>query len=579
MVDGVPSARLKALSDFSTFFGDGNGNVKDPALAHERLCWELADVLFGEVQIPEELDDVADIEERLRKDRLSTFWERIVEPASSQHVAMARSSEEKAIAALTGHRIADACNHLITGKDYRLATLVALIGNGVEFQKEMRSQLTQWQESAILSEFSQPVRAIYEMLAGRVCVCAGRKGLPEDRIESFIISKRFGLDWRQAFGLRLWYATVNTDGIAAAVAKFDEDLCLDREPAEPVPWFVEQKIPTLWEDKNVHEREDVLWSLLKLYTDPALGLERVIEVEDNELSPMDYRFVWQMSRALEALAGKTYSESPEIHADRLSLAFASQLTGEGKWREALFVLLHLSSATSREKALRDQLAHHAKFLDTDDAQLMRELTEIYRIPVVWIWEAKALYMRSVERDPVAEVACLQNANLPVEAHRTLVKNVAPQAVIERDYTTLETLLARFTDTAHLISDWALGGQIYHDYLRLVQFDKKTSPLDHAVLDRLLGVLPSAAEESRDLGFVETVALEIIAADVAKVVVEMESQGVSHVATDIPSAFSLTISQNTKLARVLKLPLTEDQYLKHTTDLSLAYYRQVVGKVK
>ena len=36
------------------------------------------------------------------------------------------------------------------------------------------------------------------------------------------------------------------------------------------------------------------------------------------------------------------------------------------------------------------------------------------------------------------------------------------------------------------------------------------------------------------------------------------------------------SQNKDLSRVLRLPLTEDKYLKHAADLSLSYYKSIMA---
>src|SRR5277367_1769669 len=336
----------------------------------------------------------------LRKDNLSAFWQKLVGQASNRYVAMAKSSEEKTIACLSGHRIPEACGHLLNGKDFHLATLVALIGGNDRMRRDIREQLNEWQKSKVLSEFSQPIRAIYELLAGNVCVCDGTKGAPiEDRIESFIISKRFGLDWRQAFGLRLWYAILGSDDIARAVELFAEDLEQDKETARPQAWYVEQGISPLWNDEALDSREDLLWGLLKLYANHNTDLESVLRPENSQLSPLNVRLSWQLSRALIASGKASYGEDGDEKADQLTLSFAAQLTNEGNWVDAAFVLLHLSSASGRAKAILDHLAHHASRIGPEDGQTFVTLVQDLRIPSTWVWEAKALYMRSVQKDP------------------------------------------------------------------------------------------------------------------------------------------------------------------------------------
>ena len=511
----VPYASLSRPFSFTEFIDDRN--TRDPAATHEKLVWQLASVLFDEIKVPAKLQQVPNILDRLRKDVFSEFWQKLVDNASIQRVAMARSHEEKAIAALSGHRIPDACGHLINGKDFHLATLVALIGGQESMKKDIQEQINEWEKSRVLSEFSQPIRALYEFLAGNVCVCKGVKGPIEDRIDSFVISKRFGLDWRQAFGLRLWYGIATTDSLEHAVNSFAEDLSQDRETSKPQAWYVEQRIPTLWDDDELEIREDLLWGLLKLCAFEDADLEEVLSPENSQLSPLDMRLSWQLSRALTSAGVINYREDAENKADQSTLSFASQLTNEGSWLDATFVLLHLSSSDARAKALQDHLAHHAGLIGEEDSQSFSTLTQTFSIPATWVWEAKALYMRSVENNPRREVECLIRAGSFDEAHRTFAKEVAPRTVIECDHDALRALLDGFHGKENMISEWHLGGEIYRDFLELLDSQKGVEPVSYAVLERLLAGLPAVVEESRHPAFMETVAIETISGVVARAV--------------------------------------------------------------
>jgi nuclear pore complex protein Nup98-Nup96 len=447
-----------------------------------------------------------------------------VEHTASQQVVMARTAEEKAIAALSGHRVADACGHLVNGKNFHLATLVAQIGCKESMRTDMREQLAEWQKSRVLSEFSQPIRVIYELLAGNVSFCEGTKGAPiEDRIESFSISKRFGFDWRQAFGLRLWYGILGREDLDIAVQKFAQDLAQEFEPERPHAWYVEQKIPTLWEDEDLVDREDLLWGLLKLYAFQDSDLEGIIRPENSQLSPLDTRLSWQLSRALTASGGINYTIDADDKADQATLSFASQLNNEGSWLEAVFVLLHLSSPTSRAKLVQNQLAQHAGHIGAEDGEAFTTLQHDFKIPASWIWEAKALYMRSVKKDPQGEVECLIRAGSFEEAHRTFAKNVAPKTIVEADYETLRALLAGFQGKENVILEWHRGGEIYLDFLRLMDEKKQGRGVDRGVLERLLAGLP-AVVEARNADFMEKVAVETMGGVVAKTVVALRKRG-------------------------------------------------------
>ncbi|TVY65679.1 Nucleoporin [Lachnellula suecica] len=547
----LPCAILDEHIPFSDFYDDRE--VRDPASKHEKLVWMLCSVLWDTIPGSNE-----SIQGRMRKDMLSAFWENLVDTASTQHVALAKSDEEKAIASLSGHRVAEACRHLVDGKDFHLATLVALIGGKESLRQDIRKQLNDWRGRQVLAEISEPIRTIYELLAGNACVCDGTKGVAaEDRVQSFVISQRFGLDWRQAFGLRLWYSALSNDDINGAITAFAEDLAQEKETARPVAWYVEEKIPALWEDKDQDHREDLLWGILKLFAFGDTKLEAALCPENSQLSPLDFRLMWQLSQAL-ARDITSLHFTDESKADEITLSFAAQLTNEGSWLDAIFVFLHLIDADSREKAIHEHLGRFAGRIGSDDSQSFHTLTETYLIPPQWIWEAKALYMRSVQNDSRAEVECLIRGEAFNEAHRTFTRKVAPKTVIELDYDTLRALLAGFAGKENVITEWNLGGQIYLDFLELVDCERKSRPVDRKVLARLLAGLPAVVEGSRHPDFLERVAVETISAAVAKAVVAMGKDG-----------------DKTDLPKILQLPLTEDNYLKHTVGLSLEYYRSAM----
>lgn len=516
----VPFAKLPENFKLSAFCDQRA--TRDPAAMHEKLVWELASILWDDVVVPEELKEVPSISNRLRKDKLSSFWQKLVTPASNRSIGLAKSNEEKAIVSLSAHNVPDACGHLIAGKNFHLATLIAVIGGKESIRKDIKQQISDWKQSKVLSEFSQPIRALYELLAGNVCVCDGTKGVSiEDRIDPFIISKRFGLDWRQAFGLRLWYGTLATESLENAIESFTTDLAQGKETAKPHPWYVEEKVPTLWKDKDQGEREDLLWGLLKLHTYHDTSMEEVLLPANSQLSPLDFRLSWQLSQALTS--ANVVSHRNESTADEITLSFAYQLTNEGSWLEAVFVLLHLSDADTRAKSIQNHLARFAGRIGSEESRSFTTLTTQLKIPSSWIWEAKALYMRSVERDSRAEVECLIKAGSFNEAHRTFAREVAPKNIVELDYDVLQTLLGGFQGKEESIAEWNLGGRVYHDFLQIVGHNSPDAAQTPA-LGRLLESLPQVVLEKRHPSFMERVAVETISAAVAKKIVAMGKRG-------------------------------------------------------
>ncbi|KAI0396611.1 hypothetical protein F5Y17DRAFT_418922 [Xylariaceae sp. FL0594] len=555
VADGIPSVELKPISSIKDFYAASG--TKNAADEHERLVWELAGVLFDKVKIPTELLGEPDAVEKLRRENLSRLWESMVAERTNKAVTMAHAHEEKALAALSGHRVVEACKHLIEGKDFRLATLVSLIGTSDATKRDMREQLKEWRDANALSEFSPSIRALYEMLSGNVCTCEGIKGSPENRAESFSISKKFGLNWQQAFGMRLWYAISAKASIAEAVNKYQEDVSQDRE-LPPVVWFVQHGIPAIWDDPYQETREDLLWGLLKLYTDDRADLEAILRPENSQLSPLDYRLCWQLGQALTSAGGVSFGKDAAEKADAATISFAAQLTNEGSWLEAVFVLLHLSGPDARAKAIQDHLCQHAFLIGNEDSTAFKKLARDFQIPTQWIWHAKALYMRSGKKDTTAEVQCLLRAESWAEAHQAFIKEVAPKTIIEQDYDGLADILRQFEGRHSHVPSWNVGGEVYKAFLQLMGHHRRSEQPPQALVDNLLEGLPAMHGNTPEAGVVEYAALTEMAAEVAKGVSNMARAG------------------QLKVERILRLPLTEDVLLKHTRDLSWSHYNAILA---
>ncbi|KAG6039389.1 hypothetical protein E4U41_002713 [Claviceps citrina] len=553
LVDDVPRAVMRAGSLLDIFH---HQQMDVPAHSNEKRVWELASILFDGMPGV----SVSETEHLLRKQKLTSFWTELVEPASTTNVGLAGSSEEKAVASLGGHRVAEACKHLLDGKNFRLATLVPLIGTSDAAKKDMRDQLKAWHDSKMLSEFSEAIRAIYELLGGNVGVCEGRKDVPvEDRMDSFVISKKFGLDWRQSFGLRLWYAISQHDSAVLAVRKFKDDITQGIEDL-PRPWYYEQGLKPLWEDGKEGTRQDLLWGLLQLYADENADLEAILRPENSQLSPLDMRLSWQLGQALTSTGRVSFGLHGEEKADGSTIAYAAQLTAAGEWLEAVFVLLHLRSSSSRARAIQEHLCRHAGMIGPETGSTFGLLTEKFRIPAAWVWAALALYMRSVKHDASAEVHCLLRAGEFVEAHRVLVQQVAPRAVIERDYSTLSSLLSQFRDRAESIPEWAQGGEIYSHFLSLVQHRGRGERAPPALLEKVLAGLNVMNERVGEAEVVRYAAVSDMADDTAREILKLAKK-----------------KQDMELrSRILHLPLTQDRLLAYSIDLGMDRYREVMS---
>ena len=494
----------------------------------EREVYQLAHVLFDDYE-----DEFSagltgqqkkQFANRIRKDRLTNYWDLLVGRRHYQDIAEAekRSLEEAALWYLTVHDVTGACNCLIKAKDYHLATLVAQIDQADEaFQEDIRCQIEAWREQSIIPEMSEPIRALYEILAGNTTISKGKiDGPVEDRASTFTISERFGLDWMQAFALCLWYGEHKHGSIEDAVQEFAGKLDERLESAYPYPDNWQQVSAEDEPDLAAAERkqESPLWVLLKLYAArPGTGQEPPIlpQALAPLTKPFDVRAAFELHHTLAAHIPYVRVES--ARADILAVDLAFQLSAARSYVDAAYALMHLSNSAERKAAIKDLLARHAAQLpnispispsagisNTDPAAAQWQLlTQELKIPAQWICEAKAQFSRS-QNQSYDELNYLVTAELWSQAHTCLCRRVAPRAVIDEDWRTLAEALSKFGEKPEerLGDSWSAGGGIYADFMRLVAVSRgKKGSEGHAagLVQRLQAALTEMGQRFKKRG--------------------------------------------------------------------------------
>ncbi|EAS36157.3 nucleoporin SONB [Coccidioides immitis RS] len=573
IIDDVPSASL-SVADFLALIDVVQEESPEGEL--ERRVWQLAYILFND-DIEDDIS--AGVPEhfrkqylhRIKKDRLSLLWEDIIRQTHGANVEASATAEERAIRYLCLHRVEDACKALIEGGNPHLATLISQAGRDETIRKDMKDQIEFWRNQNVLSEMTEPIRALYELVAGN---CLRSEGKPnaaiEDRTSTFSISERFGLDWVQAFGLRLWYGIGESDSIEAAVSLFQHDISHGNEPAYPTSIFGDRR-----EQPGADLPESPLWVILKIFAvakyngkHPEIQpicVPRDIMPEAFSAQGLHSRLSFQLFHHICKVARQYNAlEIDEHRADQLALNYAWELAASEEYGPALFVLLYLNRAVDRERSIKEMLCQFAELLpapvleDETTSVMWKYLTQELRLPTPWIWAAKALFARSAGVTPT-EVGCLLNARHWDEAHDTFCRVVAPRLVIERDYDTLKLLLDVFGKTPERrIRGWPQEGGLYRDFLALV--DVPGIRKDQAVLKRLTSTLINAGEKiekSTTVPFEEKVALKEIGRLVA-----------GWCTNDIGSTL--------QPADILRLPMTQDARRIHAAEVSKRYYRAIMA---
>ncbi|KAF1946052.1 hypothetical protein EJ02DRAFT_336826 [Clathrospora elynae] len=596
--DGVPSATI--LTDPAPVeFSDMAKSVAIDTRAgsHEQQAWQLLSLLFDDAdKVPTGVRD--EDMQTYRKEKLSEFWKTLVRDDAQRHSQQAESAEERAIAQLSSNDVADACHTLLDGLDLRLATMIAQIGGDATMRQSMVAQIEEWRRLDVLSEMEDAHRALYELLSGNCAQSEGKVGAGrENRASTFNISSRFGLDWRRAFGLRLWYGTMTNEPIELAVAQFADAIRDGKEDVKPVPWFVEENADMGWNDPLAEHREDLLWGILKLYASTKLELpanvEDVLASENVSGNPLNARLSFQLfqlfksrrdddkeaderkvgmptargdgqgslrsslqSWTIPAAENDMQAADPLVElSDKITLTYAASLHTSEHWTTAIWVYTHLSSPTMREHYIRSLLNQFSStYPITEGDTTYTCLTQDLHIPPTWLHAAAALHAKT-QGDAVQEATHLIKAEEFEEAHEVLCRRVGPDAIISRDFDAFRELLGEsISGRMGRVPGWAQGGQIYFDYMQLIDLTSQRSkyPDPPKLLKRLQHALVIAGRDRlATCGLEERVALMEISGAVANVIHQITP-------TD-----------------VLKLPLTEDLRLKHSINLSLNLYRSAI----
>lgn len=591
-VDGTPFVRLGKV-DLRQF-------AVSPVNGEERLVWQLANILFNDdieddisAGVPPQLRP--QFAHRIKKDRLARLWEGIIRDRHAQTLNLVRSPEERAVHLLCSHRVDEACQTLVDSQNLHLATVVAQIGRDATSRADMANQINTWRQNNVLSEMSEPVRALYELVAGNSLHSEGKSGgAVEDRASSFTFTERFELDWFQAFGLRLWYGITEDEPLEAAISKFLDDLATGLEPAFPHPSHDASASATLQAGSDTLGRESPLWVLLKAYSTavghanvPPVELPAALLPESLSGDPLTHRLSFQLQHVLAAVVGQNDAiKINHSQTDRLAWDFAAELIAGQELVPAVFVLLHLSHSEDRKRTVQETLARFGAILPEPVNQdgstsnpIWLQLTTDLQVPEAWIWVAKALHARA-SGDATREVDCLIRGKHWNDAHATFCRVVGPTAIISRDYATLEQLVNGFGDgPERKMRGWTSGGGIYEDFLRLATATRGRR--DPTRLSRLVNALKAMGDRVRSGqgidGLEERVAFKEMSRAVAGWITQEDVQvGASVLIPRMDTFTHRLVSQSIDSSAILGLTLTSDARALQTVEMSRRYYGVIMA---
>ena len=364
--DGVPFADPSSELSFSSFtslYPKSDGS-------YEASLFRLGHALFDSMELHLGQDVTVDVRNRIasirRKAALSEWLGDVVTSLVDADLKKQSSADSAALifSLLSGYQIDKACDTAMDCGSVKLATLISQASGDFEFREDLREQLELWREQRIDVHVSVSIRKIYSVLAGSLDILEGSKASSLERCPD--VDPLEGLDWKRTFGMYLWYVEPMDASIAQVYESYDRAArespsrvapprphYLEGAPSQNLAFHIPSPPPS-----------DALFSLIRLYADPACSLSQILSPLSFGPSPADYSFPWHLyiilSRCMrirdlsdrgesehveemdEDASGRREGHSPS--ADLLASYYAQQLEQLGMPQEAIFVLLHIEGS-------------------------------------------------------------------------------------------------------------------------------------------------------------------------------------------------------------------------------------------
>jgi nuclear pore complex protein Nup98-Nup96 len=427
----------------------------------------------------------------------------------SQLASTGKNTGEQAIFSyLSAGFFEEACKQAIEVGDVRLATLLAQASSGgdeEEFRLDLLDQLSVWRSSGVDTLISTEYRRIVELLSGNVTWSKGNGKRDEGEVVKDL-QIASGLDWIRTFALFLHFDSRFDSSLTETLERYEGSIGGDADIVPPLPPYLDKEIRPGSQrfrsalKSGVYPR-DVLFHLLKLFCNPTYELENVLQPLNSSPNRLSYSLAFHTGLILSKVLGNrdfsdridmgidNYDLAQEANlkgnsgkSDRLCIDFAMQLETLGLWKWSAFVLLHLELRQSRIENIQALLARNVDSLslgsDGKDEQSpdVSFLVETLKIPVYWLYEAKADRACSSEDRWQEYQYSLLAQNLS-RAHEIAIRYLAPEGIIRQDFDFILHLFVPFQQGAGKLGDddamqgqdvagWSRGGQIYVDYIAI-----------------------------------------------------------------------------------------------------------------
>ncbi|KAM4796247.1 LOW QUALITY PROTEIN: nuclear pore complex protein Nup98-Nup96-like [Rhinophrynus dorsalis] len=430
------------------------------------LTWTLCEALWGQLKdLEASLDEPNEYVVSLERRKAFYWLAQTAEERIEEEVSVCRHERhiEAVFSYLTGGRISEACRLAQKSSDHRLAMLLSQLVGSQPVRDLITMQLVDWNKLQVDRYIQEERMRVYSLLSGTSVWHSSDKS----------INVCAQLDWKRTLAVHLWYMLPPTASIAQALQMY-ETAFQEAEEGEPyaccpLPPYLEDSGIAMDEDSMAAPslQRDVCFHLLKLYSARHYDLNQLLDPSSVTPDPLDYRLSWHLWMVLQAL---NYTHLSEQSQGVLHASYAAQLENVGLWEWAIFVLLHITDTTVRERSVRELLNRHCALLESPES-LAKEtfLIQSLRIPPQWIHEAKAIRSKR-DGDEHKEALYLFKAGHWNHCHKLVTRYLASDAIINENYRYLQSFLGDLSKPEHCkhIQDWDTAGQVYLDYISIIE---------------------------------------------------------------------------------------------------------------
>ncbi|CAH0698204.1 unnamed protein product [Spodoptera exigua] len=368
---------------------------------------------------------------------------------------------------LLGGRILEACKVAKEHGDLNMAILLSQAAGDPSFRSLISRQLSQWRECGADSLISSHRWATLLLVAGL--------STPRDKL--------IETDWLRALHCTARYLCPHVPSLEQVLRTYegffypsseeqDPDLSVieadEMSMQLPLPPYVNQYDVTVVNNGKQRRVLDLRYELIRAR---ALNIRPKLRPASYTPDPMDYSLCFLLG---------TWFGNPDIAS---ITGIAEQLEAAGHWHLAVLTLAYHPDQTARGHLIRAVLSRHAPAkAESAEMKARLELIRRLKVPEKWLLLAQAhrakyekttqlLSMTSddlFQRLPAVEAEHLAGAGHWNAAHKVLIEELLPEAVLADDLQSISPLLERMHEAAQRseVAGWETGGQAIHHYLHV-----------------------------------------------------------------------------------------------------------------